>query len=94
MRKSSAKEVARRQKATDRFRVRSRVYVHIPRLKRRKTDPKWDGPYVIEEKVPAVKWRVNGKVEHAINLKLAHDQPDVGNADVPIPEDQESHTGP
>jgi len=86
MRKSSAKEVARRQKGTDRFRVGSRVYVYIPRLKRRKTDPKWDGPYVIEEKVSAVKWRVNGYVEHAFNLKLAHDQPDVGNADVPIPE--------
>ena len=44
------------------------------------------GPFVIEEKVSAVKWRVNGKVEHAFNLKLAHDQPDVGNADVPIRE--------
>jgi hypothetical protein len=86
MRKSSGRGVAQRHKGTDAFRVRLRVYVYIPRLKRRITDPKWGGSFVIEEKVSAVEWRVNGKVLHAFNLKLAHDQADVGNADVRIRE--------
>ena len=80
MRKASAKEVLRRQKAPVGLRVGSSVYVYVPRLRRRKTDPKWEGPFTVEERVSAVKWKINGKVEHAYNLKLAQNEADLVSA--------------
>lgn len=71
MRNSAVTEIARRQKKADPFKVGEDVYVYVPRLRRKKTDPKWAGPYPLEKKESHSIWHVNGKREHVFNLKRA-----------------------
>lgn len=71
MRHAVAKEIVRRQKGQDDFKEGDSVLVYVPRLMRSKSEPKWSGPFLVDEKLTATTWRVNGRVEHGFNLKRA-----------------------
>ena len=71
MRRSSAKEIARRQRGNDSYQAGDSVFVYVPKLMRSKTQAKWAGPYLVEEKLTPTTWKVNGKAEHGFNLKRA-----------------------
>jgi hypothetical protein len=65
--------MAEKQQREARVEVGDMVYVWIPKLLQDKIGARWEGPYLIEDRVTkeGTIWKVNGKQEHAYNLKKA-----------------------
>lgn len=73
LRQRSFREVGKRAKRPVELEVGDLVYVWIPKLLQEKHGTRWSGPYKIEERltISGTKFLVNGKEEHAFNLKKA-----------------------
>jgi hypothetical protein len=90
MREASAREIGRRQRGKDQLEIGDSVFVFVPKLLRTKVDVRWAGPFTLQAKLTATTWQVNGKVEHAFNLKRAVTDDGVASAqdakEVPLTE--------
>ena len=74
MRRMSAREIERRARHVVTFSEGDKVFIWINRLARDKLGCRWEGPYRIEKKISNVVFQVNGRSEHAYNMKRAIDQ--------------------
>jgi hypothetical protein len=74
LRTKSVRNMGRKVRNVDVLKVGDSVYAWIPKLRKQKHGPLWEGPYQVQEILTptATIVRVNGKVEHAFNLKRAH----------------------
>jgi hypothetical protein len=71
-REAVMKEIKRKQKGSEKFKVGDYVYVFVPpELRENKLDVRWEGPYRIDKVLSSVVYQIGNKIEHILNLKRA-----------------------
>ena len=77
MRSKSFNALKRKVRKVDQYESGDYVYVWIPKLMQDKIGTRWTGPYLVEKKINdnGNLVLVNGKIEHAYNLKKAIKSP-------------------
>jgi hypothetical protein len=74
LRQDSFNNIEQRMQRSDKFEPGDKVYVWIPKLRREgKCGPAWEGPYTVTRRLTesGTLLEVNGRNEHAYNLKRA-----------------------